>query len=305
MKNKTGQNIKGVFFAVVAAAGFGLQPLLANIVYGYGVRPLMLAFLRVLLMVPVFFVCAGLKKESLKIPPQKIIQSALLGLFGAVLTTAFIFNAYDMIDTSIATILNFSYPFFVLAFGALIYKEKIHRKAVFSLILCIAGIICTCGMHGNINLAGCMLALASGLTYGIYILYLDKSRIIDSIGFMAFTFWFFALSSIILIPITIVSGQFSIDINFKGWLWVIMFALDGGIVATAFLQIGIKEIGGTKASIIGALEPVTSAVAGVIFLNEELTILKIVGIIMIIISTIFVVLPDKKKNLSDPADPQQ
>ena len=300
MKSKASYNIKGILFAVVAAVGFGLQPLLANIVYGYGVKPLMLAFLRVFLMIPVFFVCAKAKKEALKVPLRSMVQSAFLGLFGAVLTTAFIFYAYDMIDTSVATILNFSYPFFVLTFGALIYKDRISRRAVFSLILCIIGIICTCGVRGKLGLTGCILALASGLTYGIYILYLDKSRIINSIGFMSFSFWFFTLSSVILLPVSMISGQFSLDISVKGWLWVIIFALDGGIVATTFLQIGIREIGGTKSSIIGALEPVTSAVAGILFLNEELTILKIAGMILIIISTILVVVSDNKDSSSPP-----
>ena len=53
---------------------------------------------------------------------------------------------------------------------------------------------------------------------------------------------------------------------------ILLFAIDGGILATVFLQIGIREIGSSKASILTALEPVTSIVLGVLFLQESLSI---------------------------------
>ena len=295
---KTVMNRKTVtayVLVILAAVGFGLQPLLANIVYGYGIGPVMLAWLRVACMCPIFLILSLLKRQKLAVGLRPVLKCAFLGLMGAVLTTAFLFNAYRMIDTSVATILNFTYPVFVLVLGIVIYREKADIKQVLALIICIAGIILVCGKGGNISFAGAALALGSGITYGIYILYLDKSRIIDEIGFFSFSFWFFLMSAVMLLPIAAFGGEFSLRISAEGWLWVIIFSLDGGIIATTFLSYGINIVGGVRSAIIGALEPVTSVIAGVLAFDEVLTGLKILGIVLIIAATVVVILPGKEK----------
>lgn len=145
-------------------------------------------------------------------------------------------------------------------------------------------------LKGDIGPLGFTLALGSGITYGIYIIVLDKSKLLDTMGFYGFTFWFFLLSAAMLTPIAGLAGQLSLPVLPKAWLYIILFALDGGIVATAFLQIGINIIGGRKASILSALEPVTSLVLGVLFFNEAIGITKIVGICLIIASVIVLVI---------------
>ncbi|MCU6762055.1 putative DMT superfamily transporter inner membrane protein [uncultured Roseburia sp.] len=293
------KQIRGYVFTIVAAAGFGAQPFLAKFVYSYGVGEVMLALLRVLCMTPVFGILGVLNRERFKIPVRYMLRIILLALTGAVLTTAMLFTAYNLIDTGTATTLNFTYPIFVLLLGRAAFKVKIQKHSLVSLIICIAGIVLFANPSGAFSWSGFFLSLASGITYGFYVLYLDKSKIMEHTGFYTYTFYFFLAASVMLLPIAGFSGELNFIIPTGGWMFILLFAIDGGILATVFLQIGIREIGSSKASILTALEPVTSIVLGVLFLQESLSIFSLIGIVLVIFSNIYLVfVPENRRKYS-------
>jgi drug/metabolite transporter (DMT)-like permease len=52
----------------------------------------------------------------------------------------------------------------------------------------------------------------------------------------------------------------------------------------------IRRIGPTLTSILGALQPLTAVILGVIFLDEHLGVKTVIGMIMILVSVTMVVL---------------
>ena len=138
---------------------------------------------------------------------------------------------------------------------------------------------------GNFTWKGFALAIGSGLTYGIYVLFLDKSHILQEIGFFSFTFYFSLISSVMLLPIV---GALE-DLNFKfeisGWLYVVLLAGICGVLATVMAQRGICEIGSRKASVLSTMEAVTSIVLGAIFMDEQINLRTVLGIALILTST--------------------
>ena len=286
--------LKGYIFTITAAVCFGLQPILAGFVYDYGVGSKLLSFLRVLLMVPLFLIICLIRRQRFwKITPKQFLQTALLALSGAVLTMFLLFESFRCIATGSATALNFSYPVIVLILGFFIFHERITRPVLISILLCMAGVCLFCDPGGLFSWRGFFLALFSGIAYGIYVFYLEKSRIMETLDFMSYTFWFFLLSSVIMLPVVILSGEFRLAFPANGWLFILLFSIDGGIMATELLQVGIKEIGSRKASILAALEPVTSIVVGILFLNEPLRWSTVLGAILIITSTLILILTGK------------
>lgn len=77
---------------------------------------------------------------------------------------------------------------------------------------------------------------------------------------------------------------FKMDILSYGLLLVL--ALSSSFLATVLLQKGILLLGSTRASFICLLEPVTSIIVGILWLNEALTFNKGIGGLAIIISLI-------------------
>lgn len=288
--------MKGYICAILAAVGFGAAPLLASYVFVCGTTPLILAFLRVAMMVPLFGAAVLFKKgESFCVSGKALLKITMLAATGGVLTTALLFKAYTCLDTGTATTLNFTYPVFVMLFGVLVYKDKVTRWVAISFALCVAGISLFCDPGGNFTWTGFLLALGSGVTYGVYALYMDKSHIMDEVGLYAFTFYFFLISAVIFVPLLLITGSIRFSMSGSGWLFTVLFALDGGILATLLFQIGIQKIGSQKASVLAALEPVVSVVLGVLFLNEAITVRGIVGVALVLVSTIILVVFDISK----------
>ena len=287
----------GYFFSVTAAVGFGIQPLLASLIFDYGVGSMLLALSRVAFMVPIFAAVCLARRERFDLSWRDALQILFLALTGAVLTTGLLFSSYASIDTGTATTLNFSYPIFVLTLGAVVYKDRIQKPMWLSFALCIGGVLLFCNPSGLFSWRGFWMALGSGLTYGIYVLYLDKSKIIDRVSFYPFTFYFFLFSALLFLPLVWAKGELRLGFPLPAWLLLLLFAVDGGILATVLLQAGIREIGSGRAAIIGALEPVTSVVLGAVFLKEQVKLTGVLAVVLIVASTVLMVVFDGKDKL--------
>lgn len=70
-------------------------------------------------------------------------------------------------------------------------------------------------------------------------------------------------------------------------LWATMVSNITGVKA-------IRRIGPVMTSILGALQPVTAVILGVVFLNEHLYLRSMFGVSMILIAVIVVVMHQKK-----------
>ena len=279
----------GYIFVILSSIGFGLSPLLASFVTAYGVGSIMMTFMNTIFLIPLFLILCLAAKKPLSISRKQFCSIFILALSDSVLTTTFLFSSYQHLDGGTATSLNFTFPVFVIIFGMLFYKEKPSRQVFISFLFCTAGVLFFCSPSGNFTWKGFTLALLSGVFYGFYVLYLDKSGILEEMGYLSFTFWMMLISSVILLPVTILFGQFSFAIPPAGWLFSLLFALDTGFVAVVFLEIGIVRIGSMRASILGAVEPITSIAAGAIFLNESVTVQVVCGCILILISVFILV----------------
>ena len=114
------------------------------------------------------------------------------------MTTLMLFIAFSLIDVGVATTIHFIYsilfyvvclsitkhfiyPVFVSIVCVLFYKERLGLQKFIALLIATAGIACfflgvdmSAGFSGGTFL-GLFLAVASGVTYAFYIIYMDKS----------------------------------------------------------------------------------------------------------------------------------
>lgn len=283
-------NILGYIAAALSAIAFGLTPLIASHVEANGLSSMEMTFLRGAIAAVVLGVINLIRKESFQLKLKEAIVIAVLSLTGSVLTTIFLMKSYLCIDTSIATTLNFTYPVVVLLIGILVYKEKATKHTFICFGLCMLGILAFCNPIGNFTWKGFFLAFASGIVYGFYVIYMDKSRILASVSMWCFTFWFFAFTAIIMIPVMFVLGDWKTLASLGGLFWSSVYALGDGLLAVIFIQIAVKYIGSRRASLIGAMEPVTSLIIGCLVLGEVLTVRSVIGIALVLAATTYLIL---------------
>ena len=275
---------KGYIYTALSAIIFGLMPLLTKIIIARGATSLTIAFFRVFYVTVVLFFVLKIKKIDLRLEKRDFLSAILTSIFGSGLTIIILNESYNYVDTGIATSLHFLYPLFVAILCCFFYGEKIKKKQIISLSFALVGIICFMS-KGNGSLFGYLLAIASGLTYAFYLVKMDKTGLVKMNAFkLSFYLALFTTIEIFTMNLYMQDVVFKMDILSYGLLLVL--ALSSSFLATVLLQKGVLLLGSTRASFICLLEPVTSMIVGILWLNEALTFNKGLGGLAIIISLI-------------------
>ena len=275
---------KGYIYTALSAIIFGLMPLLTKIIIARGATSLTIAFFRVFYVTVVLFFVLKIKKIDLRLEKRDFLSAILTSIFGSGLTIIILNESYNYVDTGIATSLHFLYPLFVAILCCFFYGEKIKKKQILSLSFALVGIICFMS-KGNGSLFGYFLAIASGLTYAFYLVKMDKSGLVKMNALkLSFYLALFTTIEIFTMNLFMQDVVFKMDAIAYGLLLVL--ALSSSFLATVLLQKGVLLLGSTRASFICLLEPVTSMIMGILWLNEALTFNKGLGGLAIIISLI-------------------
>lgn len=275
---------KGYIYTVLSAIIFGLMPLLTKIIIIRGATSLTIAFFRVFYVTIVLFFVLKIKKIDLYLEKRDLLSAILISIFGSGLTIIILNESYNHVDTGIATSLHFLYPLFVAILCCFFYGEKIKKKQIISLSFALVGIICFMS-KGNGSLFGYFLAIASGLTYAFYLVKMDKTGLVKMNALkLSFYLALFTTIEIFTMNLFMQDVVFKMDALSYGLLLVL--ALSSSFLATVLLQKGVLLLGSTRASFICLLEPVTSMIVGILWLNEALTFNKGLGGLAIIISLI-------------------
>ncbi len=287
----TSRTIRGYIFVITSSIIYGFMPLMAKLIYENGVNPLTLVLLRNLLSLPAIAVIAGIKKETLSIKKNHILPLTITTFFGACLTSVLLFTSYQHIDTGTATVFHFVYPAFVMLLEAFVLKKVVTRNNLVGLMLCIIGICLFYTPGKEINFTGSAIALLSGVTYAIYIMFLTILRK-KEVPEIAVNFYLSLFCSVIMLTLCCLSGKLSLPHDLTGWIYTFLFATIINAGAVTLFQHGTFVIGGQRSSILSTFEPAVSVLVGYAILNEKLTMASLAGVLFVLTS-VFVILKNK------------
>ena len=275
---------KGYIYTALSAIIFGLMPLLTKIIIARGATSLTIPFFRVLYVTIVLFFVLKIKKIDFHLEKRDLLSVMLTSIFGSGLTIIILNESYNYVDTGIATSLHFLYPLFVAILCCFFYGEKIKKKQIISLSFAVVGIICFMS-KGNGSLFGYLLAIASGLTYAFYLVKMDKTGLVKMNAFKL-SFYLALFTTIEIFTMNLYMQEVVFKMDAIAYVLLLVLALSSSFLATVLLQKGVLLLGSTRASFICLLEPVTSMIVGILWLNEALTFNKGLGGLAIIISLI-------------------
>lgn len=275
---------KGYIYTALSAIIFGLMPLLTKIIIARGATSLTIPFFRVFYVTIVLFFVLKIKKIDFHLEKRDLLSVMLTSIFGSGLTIIILNESYNYVDTGIATSLHFLYPLFVAILCCFFYGEKIKKKQIISLSFALVGIICFMS-KGNGSLFGYLLAIASGLTYAFYLVKMDKSGLVK-MNALKLSFYLALFTTIEIFTMNLYMQEVVFKMDALSYGLLLVLALSSSFLATVLLQKGVLLLGSTRASFICLLEPVTSMIVGILWLNEALTLNKGLGGLAIIISLI-------------------
>ena len=148
----------------------------------------------------------------------------------------------------------------------------------------------------HINPLGVVLSIGSALVYALFIVIINRSRAISAIPSSLLTFYTLCVGAVVFLTRIGMSGTDMLaGITTKlDWLNLVGLALLPTIVSTATLAVATRNIGATKASVLGVFEPITAILVGTLVFGEALTDNIIIGITIAMVAVTFMIISTKR-----------
>ena len=285
----------GIFYAAISSMSFGFSPLFSLGLIAIGLSDFDILSYRWLIAGTVLMIYAFFKKKSLRLNSfdefwKVVLLSALRSI-----TSVTLLLGYVNISSGIASTINFMYPVIVTICMMLFFGEKRSKidfaaigASIFGVYLLASGDSIV--VEGGNTRLGLACSLISAISFAAYYIVLKQVRA-DKIEVVKFTIWIMMLSAFyFLICAFIFNGKLTIVTELKSWAGILGLGLWATMVSNITGVKGVRRIGPTMTSVLGALQPVTAVILGVLFLGEHLYTRSLIGIIIILTAVTIIVL---------------
>lgn len=282
--------IKGYALAALAAAAYGTNPAFAIPLYEQGMNPNSVLFFRYLFGIPLIALVMAARGVPFRLSREEIGPTAILGILMAFSSLA-LFESYKYINSGIASTLLFVYPVMVAVMMIFFFHEKMRMSVVLCLVIMSIGLVLLMKPQGEITLSpfGCLLVMVSALTYALYIIFVNVSKVIKAIPTSKLLFYVLACGSAVYLAMMPLGNELTMPTKESGWLNLTALAVIPTLLSLTCTTKAIQLIGSTPTAILGALEPVSAVLLSVTVLGQSLTPRDIAGGILIIIATTIVI----------------
>jgi drug/metabolite transporter (DMT)-like permease len=189
---------------------------------------------------------------------------------------------------SLAAILLYTAPSFVVVMSRFIFKEALTRQKIVALILSLAGMLFSLGLIGSsvqVTVVGFLVGTGSGIGYALYSIF---SRLaLKKYNWLTVTFYTFLFASLSMLPLSRpiqIIKMIGAGSGIRGSILAL------GLISTLcpFLLytkgLECMEVG--KASVLTFIEPLVATLVGILVFHEQLTISNVIGMMLIISSIV-------------------
>ncbi|MDD6311274.1 MAG: DMT family transporter [Firmicutes bacterium] len=254
-----------------------------------GFSPAQIGIIRCVFSAAIMFCLILIRRPSaLKICLRDIWIFIGTGLISNSLFNLCYFTTIARSEASIAVGLLYTSPIFVTVISAIVFKDKITKAKIIAVISTMVGCILLSGIlsnSGGMTIGIFMVGIGAGFFYGLYSIF-GRFAVKDysPLTITFYTFLFAAFGSIPYSNVPSIPGIITASPQLI--LWGIGIAIIGTIGPYVLYTIGLKYIESSKAAVFATMEPLTASLIGIFMFHEPVTTLKIIGILLIMLSTV-------------------
>lgn len=231
-------------------------------------------------------------RQKLKIRLRDIWMFLGTGILSLVFFSVMYFMTQQSSTLSVAAVLLYTAPCFVMIMSAIFFKEKITARKIISLVLAFAGCMFTTGLvesmitgsTGSVPAATILTGIASGVGYALYSIFGNVAlKRYSSITVTAYTM---LIAAAALAPFCAVNELLPAIIVGSTIKYAIGIATVSTILPYLLYTLGLKYTEPGKASVMAFSEPVVATLTGIIAFRERMTVGGIIGIALIFVSIV-------------------
>ncbi len=284
-------NRKGALLVILAGTCWGVISIFINYLSAAGLGEMQISFLRQFFAVMVFALIILIRDRSgFRIPLKDLGLIMLVGFINGVLFNFLYFYTIVHSRASIAVVLLYTSPVFVIILARIFFREKITKYKAIALVLTVVGCLFVTGVIGEGYMpppAAILTGVLTGLAYALNNIL--TSAAVKKNDPQTVTMYTLLFSFLFLIPF---SGWSSLTALCRANPMILAVAfimcLVTAVLAQYFFSVGLRLIESGKAAIYGATEPIVGSLVGILIFHEESNAMKIAGIIMVIAAILLI-----------------
>ena len=274
------------FLILTAGILWGCMGLFVRPLDARGLSAWEIVFLRASLTTVILFaIVAVCDRAKLRVRLRDLWCFAGTGLLSIVFFNLCYFTAITITSLSVAAILLYTAPAFVMVISAFAFREKLTPRKIISLALAFLGLVLVTGvLGGGERLTPTVLftGLGAGLGYALYSVF-GRCAILrgyDSLTISFYTFLFAAAGTAVFADVSAVVCVACASPS--NALLAVAFVAVSTVIPYLTYTAGLRGVENGAASIIAAIEPVVAALNGILWLREKLSVGLVFGIALVL-----------------------
>lgn len=273
---------------LIAGISWGLIGVFTKAIDALGFTEMQMLFVKGVLATAILFLIVFLKdRKQLRLKNWRDLRYFVgTGIISFTFFSWAYMRAVNLTSLGVAAVLLYTAPTFVMLFSVWLFHEKMTKTKGIVLAMTFLGCVFVTGLlEGGISFRwqGIAIGLASGVGYALYSIF-GTYAIRAGYGSLTISLYTFLLATLAMLflvqPMEVVSR-----IHEMGqWPLAISFALLTTVVPYLCYTKGLSGLPASKASVTATIEPVVASVLGIAVFHEGMTMLKLVGIVLVLSS---------------------
>ena len=226
--------------------------------------------------------------EQLKIHLRDIWCFIGTGVISVSLFNYCYFTTITLSQASIAVMLLYTSPIFVMLMSALLFHEKMTLQKGVALVSTFLGCILVAGVFGGsyaLPAKVVVIGLAAGFFYALYSIFGPYA--LKRYKPLTVTVYTFIFASIGSIPLADVPGLVhTLFLEPRAVAWCVGLSVCSTILPYALYTLGLSRMESGRAAILATVEPLVGAIIGICLYGEPHNATKLLGMALIFFSVI-------------------
>lgn len=290
MGKREASKVGSYLFVLAAATLWGTVGVFIKALSAYGFTRPEIVFFRAAVSVGILLVFLLITDRSLlKIRLRDLWMFFCTGIVSLFGFNFCYFTAIELTSLSVAAVLLYTAPAFVVVLSALFFHEHLTRNKIIALLLTLPGCAIVSGALGNwgaVSFRGILFGLGAGFGYALYTVF---SRVaLGRYGSLTVCFYTFLFAAVGAAFFSSPAHILTAATAPRTLLLMLGISIATSLLPNVFYTRGMTGIGNGEASVTATLEPVVATLIGISFFKEGITLEKLCGMALILGAVILI-----------------
>ena len=282
--------LNGFLYGILSSASFGLIPLFAKPAMQHGMNFMPILLYRFTFATLALAIVLAIRGVSFKLTKKDYPPLILLSIL-YLISSVFLLWGYKFMASGIATTIHFMYPVITTVIMMCFFHEKKSIPRIIAIAMAVCGVFFLSKTDDEtpITLLGIIIVLISAVGYALYLVTVGQVKN-DNLKGLRLTFYVFLFGTLMLFTGMGTTGNIEGIPDWTTAVNLVLLAIIPTVVSNLALIEAIKNIGSTLTSVLGAMEPVTAVIVGILVFGEGFTFSVGLGIFLIISAVMVIIL---------------